>query len=48
MITNPPNLFLGLIVIGLFLAMVNFLADQVIDRITRTEEWKKRKRRQLS
>ena len=46
MITNPLNLFLGLLVIGLFLAAVNFLADRVIDRITKNEEWKKRKQRQ--
>lgn len=43
--TNPPNLFFGLLVIGLFLAAVNWAADWIIEKITQIGEWKKRKRR---
>jgi hypothetical protein len=46
MTTNPPNLIVGLLVIGLFLAIVNYLADRVIDRITKAQEWKKQRQRQ--
>jgi len=46
MITHALELFIVLIVIGLFLIAVNVAAGWIIERITTVEEWKKQKRRQ--
>ena len=46
MITNTPSLFVTLLVIGLILVTVNLLADWIIAKINRLEEWKKKQRRQ--
>ena len=46
MITTTPELFIALLVIGLFLVAVNFAADWIIEKIAQLEEWKKRQRRQ--